>query len=126
RWQAAPRDARTAVRENGDQELSERQAHSGDRLCRDPLAAAGKTEPVGRRRLDAHSVGGDAEDRGHPLDHRRAMRTDLRTLANDRHIDRGDRAAARTNEVGRMPEELVRGGTPPTRTARREVHADAT
>ena len=35
----------------------------------------------------------DAEDLGDALDHRGAMRRDLRPLADDRHVDRGDGAA---------------------------------
>ncbi len=37
-----------------------------------------------------------------PLDHRRAMRADLRPLADDRHVDRSNSAAPRADEIGRV------------------------
>src|SRR5262249_20098100 len=69
-----------------------RQAYGGDRLRGDTLATAGKAEFIGCRRLDADAAWRDAEDRGDPLDHRRPVGADLWPLADDRHVDSGDRS----------------------------------
>src|SRR6516225_5639437 len=107
----------------GEQVVSERQAHGSDRLRGDALAAAGKAELVGRRRLDADASRGDAEDRGDPFGHRRAIRTDLRPLADDRDIDRSNPTTFCANEIGSVAEKLVGRSTPPAGIARRKVHA---
>ena len=66
----------------------------------------------------------DAEDRGDPLDHRRAIGADLRPLADDRHVDRSDRTPSLADELGGVSEKLVGGGTPPARIAGWEMHPD--
>ena len=81
----------------------ERQPDSGHGLRRDALAPAGKAEPVGRRRLDADACRGDAENSRNPLDHDRPVRTDLRPLAYDRHVDRGKRTTMGAHEISGMP-----------------------
>src|SRR5712671_1102939 len=104
--------------------LRQWQPYRGDGLRGDAFAAAGEAEPLGRRRLDADPVGRDFQDFGDPLDHAVAIWRDLRPLADDRHVDRRDRAAALAHQRSGVSEKAVRGGAPPARIARREMHAD--
>ncbi len=80
----------------------QRQADGGDGLSRDAFAAAGEAEAIGGRCFHTDPLGGDPEKLGNPLDHRRAVRPDLRSLADDRHVDRGNSAAPRAYEIGRV------------------------
>src|SRR3546814_10695728 len=68
---------------------SARQADGGDGLRGDALAAAGEAELFGGGRLHADAVGVDAEDAGDARLHRRAMRPDLRRLADDGDVAMG-------------------------------------
>ena len=80
----------------------QREADGGDGLSGDAFATAGEAEAIGRRCLHADALGGDTENLGNPLDHRRTMRADLRSLADDRHVDRRNSAAPRAHEIGRV------------------------
>src|SRR5260221_7505146 len=52
------------------------------------------------------------------------MRSDLRPLADHRHVDMGDAAAGGNDELGGMAQEAVRGRAAPARIGGREMHAD--
>src|SRR5712675_3802083 len=97
--------------------LRQWQPYRGDGLRGDAFTAAGEAEPLGRRRLDADPVRRDFEDFRQPLDHAVAIWCDFRPLADDRHIDRGDRAAPFAHQRGGIGEKPVRGGAAPTRIA---------
>src|ERR1700751_4453116 len=103
---------------------SQREAYGGDGLRGDAFGTAGEAKLFGRRRLDADATGRNAKDRGHPLDHSRTVRCDLRPLADDRHIDRGDHAALRLHESRGMAQELIGSRAAPTGIGGWKMHAD--
>ena len=86
--------------------------HNGRRTVATACAAMPSPRPVKPRRsvvvaLTLTRSAATAEDRRDTIDHRRAMRADAGPLADDRHVDRGDDAAARAHETGGVAQELV-------------------
>src|SRR4051812_16506730 len=83
------------------------QPDGGARSGRNALLAARKAEPLAGRRLyrDARDVhAGNLGDLG---PHRVAQRTDLRPLADHRHLEIGNAATARGDTIGRIFQEAV-------------------
>src|SRR5579872_1597228 len=103
---------------------SERQAQCRHRLRRDAFAAAGEAQTLGGRRLDADARRVDREDFCNARNHGRTVRTDLRTLADQRDVDMRDAAAGLGDEIRRAAQEAMRRRAAPLRIARREMNAD--
>src|SRR6516162_886056 len=114
----------TFPRARGKEGWGQRQPHGRDRLRSNTLAAAGKAEPVGRRRLNADAGRRDAENCRHLCDHRCPIDADLRALADDRHVDRSDHTPALADEIRGVSEKLVGRSTLPAWVARRGMHPD--
>ena len=98
-------DGRTKSSHDEDGQVQnhlQRQADGSDGLRGDTFAAAGEAEAIGRRCRHTDALGGETENLGNPLDHCRAMRADLRSLADDRHVDRRNNAAPRAYKIGRV------------------------
>ena len=89
-----------------------------------PSRRPGKSQPLGRRRLDGDAADVEAGDPGDAGAHRFAMRADLRRLANERRIEADGDPAARANARRRMGEEHMRSRALPLRVRRREMGAD--
>src|SRR6201989_553820 len=75
------------------------QADGGARGRRDAFFAAGEAEPLAGGRLHGDARDVDTGDFGDPRAHPVAQRADLRPLANQRHLEICDAAAARSDAL---------------------------
>ena len=97
---------------------------AGRGLRGNAFAAPGKSETLGRRRLDADARHRDRQQFGDPGSHRFAVRADARALANQCQINVLDLAIGLGHEVARVRKEQARVGAGPARIGGREMVAD--
>lgn len=77
------------------------------RLRRDPFAATGEAEALGRGRLYINAAGIDARDFGQPCPHGIPMRADLRSFADDRYVEIAEPVAGFARKLQRVGEEAI-------------------
>src|SRR6202451_2888256 len=85
------------------------QADGGARSRSDAFLAAGEAEPLAGGRFDSDARDIQSGDLGYPRAHAVAQRSDFRPLADQRHLEIGNAAAARGGPVHGISKEAVGG-----------------
>ena len=101
-----------------------RQAYRRRRQTGDPLAAAGKPEPLGRRRLDRDAADVKAGDLRHAGAHRLAVRADLGRFADQRRSRWTMKPPRGAHPLRGMGHKTGARRPLPLRIGRREMRAD--
>src|SRR5918993_5094450 len=96
----------------------------GDGLRCEALAAAGESQPVGRRRADVDAVRLEAEGAGEDAPHLLTKPGDSRLLADEHAVGVDEGEACLAHLRVRAAEQVERVGAPPAVVARREEPAD--
>src|ERR1700754_4218961 len=100
------------------------EANGGTGHRGDAFLPARKTEPLAGGGFHRHPRQIQPSDFRDPRAHGIAMLTDLRPLADQRHVEMGDASAARGDAIDRVFQKLMRGGALPLRIAGRKMRAD--
>src|SRR5438477_6159993 len=104
--------------------LSQRQSYRGAGGSCNPFFAAGEAEALAGRRLDGDARHRHAGNVGDASAHRVAMRTYFGSLADQRHFEIGNAAAALADTAHGIFKKAVGGSAFPLRIGRRKMHAD--
>src|ERR1700754_4126579 len=99
-------------------------AYRGAGGCGDAFLAPGKAEPFAGGRFHRDTGDVEAGDLGDPRPHDVAQWADFRPLADHRHFEIGDAAAARGDAIDGVFQEAIGGRTFPLHVAGREMRTD--
>src|SRR4051794_2386438 len=104
--------------------IAPRETDGGARHRGDASLAAGESKPLAGGRLHRHARQIQAGDVRDPRAHDIPKRSDLRSLADHRHVEMSDAAAARGHAIDGVFQKPMRGGALPSWIARRKMRTD--